>query len=956
MRKWTISKIAALAGAIAGALAVGSAKAYDITTHALIAYKAYQRSVLNPDDPQSIVGTLGFDRLDKTDPFTNTYFDNQALSDDPAQFTLSQQQQELEVFQALIAANQIPDAANVDDFRYRVDGWLMQGDIREDDNDALYPLTNIYFTQDHRAPDPWGNLLRAGRHFYDPLYDRAFAYPVCADYGCVRSPVWAMGTQHPLSPPNDAEDATRRNHFTWVDARKSYWSALTNERYPNGGTALDRFSSSFERQQRWATAIASLGHVIHLLQDGAQPQHTRNDSHAPPLASLGRNQGNAAAYEAFTDYRVTGTAEGGLNNPLRLMSDNLPSLGQLPPLVFDGYPIPTFALPVKFFTTKYDDPGTGDSAINARKGMIDFSNRNFFTAGTYPGFRECSPPGTIPCSRQNVTYQLPENDITDTSIYTAVQVPSPIIVNGQTVTTTMYTRRVVDAVNPNYADRLPPQFGGKVPIISKATFADYAGAVPQDVVTNLRFENFVYDADVLLPRAVAYSAGVINFFFRGQLEVLTPNDHVVGVLNQGATHTMNAQGYPCQGTASVDGCPIFGFEKVRLRVRNATVAITESGTGANVPQNTGGTSAQLVAVAKYHRNSCYKPDLSGERVQSYAPPPQLIITEPGCGSGQTVRTDYQEISVSAPLTVAAGELDNQAAGTGIEKLFDFASDPIPVNATDLFIQVVYRGTLGQETDGVAVGTLDVREPTFTSFWNNTDYWWNGGTWFPHSTTYPNDGAKDFWACAGGAPVKLVFFYQGANGAPALIDPVAGSNQAGMVRLGFIFPPPDPGIPAQRKNVRGVPVAYSIPGIPQIPMQSISTPAVFRQANKEHIDASTLSAPYNTCAAGLPSTPEYWCFDTVQKRRNQIMGAPMQPFYLEPIGTGTIPPDVDASPAQPAFAAMIPLATGTVRFNTDVTLATCPAQPTSAEQPVDAESVRHIELQEEASDLGMDDGQ
>jgi hypothetical protein len=231
-----------------------------------------------------------------------------------------------------------------------------------------------------------------------------------------------------------------------------------------------------ERQQRWATTIASLGHVIHLLQDGAQPQHTRNDSHAPPWVSAGHNAPNGAAYEAFTDYRVTGNTGGYLNNPLRSMDDNLPSLSQLPQPVFGSYPIPAFSQPVKFFTTRYDNPGTGSAAVNARRGMSDFSNRNFFTTGTYPGFRECVPPGTSPCSRQpGPTYLLPENDITDPSVYTAVQVPGDVIVNGQTVMTTMYTRKVVDSVNPTYVDQLPAQFAGKVPVVSKSSFAFYTG-------------------------------------------------------------------------------------------------------------------------------------------------------------------------------------------------------------------------------------------------------------------------------------------------------------------------------------------------------------------------------------------------------------------------------------------------------------------------------------------------
>jgi hypothetical protein len=121
---------------------------------------------------------------------------------------------------------------------------------------------------------------------------------------------------------------------------------------------------------------------------------------------------------------------------------------------------------------------------------------------------------------------------------------------------------------------------------------------------------------------------------------------------------------------------------------------------------------------------------------------------------------------------------------------------------------------------------------------------------------------------------------------------------------------------------------------------------------ERVASATLAAPVDTCASALPPGSEYWCFDTIQKRRNQRLGAPIQPLYLEPLGSGTNPTDVDAPPAQPSFAGIVPLAAGTIRFNTDATLAGCPAQPTSVGQPVDTIEVRLLELQEEANDLGI----
>ena len=237
---------------------------------------------------------------------------------------------------------------------------------------------------------------------------------------------------------------------------------------------------------------------------------------------------------------------------------------------------------------------------------------------------------------------------------------------------------------------------------------------------------------------------------------------------------MNAQGYPCVGAATTDGCAIFGFQYIRVNVLNSTPQITESATTAVIPQNLSATAVgdvndmnfhgpYLVAVAKYHRNTCHKPDLSGQRVQSYAPIPQISIAEPVCAAGQVVRTAYQEISVSKSARVTAAVLNGAST---MEIKFHFTADPIPVNATDLFIQVVYRGPMGdavrgQEPDALAVGTMDVRDPTFVVFWDNTDYFWSG-SWIGQYSTYPHESSRDFWVCGSGAPAKLLFEYFGGG--------------------------------------------------------------------------------------------------------------------------------------------------------------------------------------------------
>jgi hypothetical protein len=421
--------------------------------------------------------------------------------------------------------------------------------------------------------------------------------------------------------------------------------------------------------------------------------------------------------------------------------------------VLGNYPNIAFSTPVKYFTTRHVDTassicGAGSSTsdiVCSRRGMADFSNRGFFTSGTVPGMRECTNPGpgSNPCTTFNTspTYNLPEEATADTAW---VQQTNGLkfYVNGKVGYTTDYYRSVIDTVVPGYTDALPAYFNGKVPILTLSVFKNVFDLVPAGVFTGseytIGFRNMQYDADVLIPRAIGYSAGMIDYFFRGRLKVEAPQDGLFAFADQGMQHTVDSTTvYPyCSNTvaAVVSGEPavctaggIFGFTKLRLKVRNDTPAITETGsTAAAIPQNLSTTTAspgptdpRLVAIVRYHRNLCYVQSLQGERVVDYAG----TITTPTCTG--TNRSNYQEISVSAPLAVSAANLNG---GASAPLAFDFSADPVPINATDVIVQVAYRGPLGDETDGIAVGTIDVREPSYLTVWNNSDHAGCNGVW------------------------------------------------------------------------------------------------------------------------------------------------------------------------------------------------------------------------------------
>lgn len=230
------------------------------------------------------------------------------------------------------------------------------------------------------------------------------------------------------------------------------------------------------------------------------------------------------------------------------------------------------------------------------------------------------------------------------------------------------------------ADFLRPDLAhANVPLASQGAFDQFLNPTILRHTT-LNHYNYAAQAELLLPRAVAYSAGLLDYFFRGMLEIGLPDEGVYAARD-------------VQPGACTTDC---GFTGVKLKLTNAT---PEEAMGPGV----------MVAVVKFHRNTCYRSDLSGE-------PGGPGFVGNGC------RNPEEEIVVSAARAIGV-----QATGTTQTLTFDFGAKPIPLNATDVSLQVVFRGKLGNEDDAVAVTTRNVAEPTYLALENATDYRYDSAT-------------------------------------------------------------------------------------------------------------------------------------------------------------------------------------------------------------------------------------
>jgi hypothetical protein len=484
----------------------------------------------------------------------------------------------------------------------------------------------------------------------------------------------------------------------------------------------------------------------------AQPQHTRNDRHNPPGGDIYDVFATSMArrtFETFANWRVTVTEISSPDSERAEYRSLFESylrerdLVRLPP-VYEGYPTPRFTQAIDYFTTRHRG-----EAVAQRRGLADFSNRNLFTEGT----------------QFSVDFPLPPANPSSTA-YEVLSTPPRLLADRGFIGERIYSVAPIDSVNPGFADPALASSDGRIPVAAEGLWSAYGGEQLSRLAP-IPLEFYVTHADLLLPRAVAYSTGLIDYFYRGKLSVSAPADGPYAALDHGTPHFVDVQGYPRRH----DNNAVFGFTRLRLRVANLTPAIAPSGGGAGVRQVAAG--GRLLAVARYHRNPCYQANLDGEWTRVFPGDIAQVPAAGACASRDALRTGYEEISVSAPINVR-GDIDQQ---NPLAAAFDFSADPIPINVTDLRVQVVYRGVLGEEADGIAVGHADLPEPFYVAFLNNSDYYNEYGAWVrgtPNGLFPPEEVGN----------LELIMGVAGGNGV-RVIDSVGVLRSARFARVAVL---------------------------------------------------------------------------------------------------------------------------------------------------------------------------
>ncbi len=463
---------------------------------------------------------------------------------------------------------------------------------------------------------------RCLRHFHDPLNVSWSS----AGLNKVSMPLydsmiyWAQ-TPEPSDPENTSDFF---NQYSWAMARKYFYEALL------GGS-----------EEQYAKTFRSLGQLMHLVSDAAVPAHVRNDAHlkAAPFGVVIFDDS-----DPYENWVATFLSEA---------DQNLESLAfddfTVDSAIFDtAAPDPSAPCPISALWD-HDDyqpdgsglPGEADTAI----GLAEYTNAHFWTEDTFPW--------------KNFSGSYPHPRLADTTYREEIW-HNPTAVDAEDGITDhrIYFSRASDAsASPFLA---AGYWYYQLHLWNKP-----------EVAHALLLDDKCHEAYArqLIPRAIGYSTALLDYFFRGTIEITPPDEAVYGV---------------------IDGSGAHRFSTLKMNLVDST-------DGDDI------RAGSLVAVARYKVIPDFFEDLS-----TY---PADADDFKAVMSG----VDYRH-SVSSPIAI--DWLDKSVPR---EFAFDFNADPIPAGVSDLSVQVVFQGTIGGEPgSAIAVGAKDLSEPTYFTFWNSTD--------------------------------------------------------------------------------------------------------------------------------------------------------------------------------------------------------------------------------------------
>jgi hypothetical protein len=306
---------------------------------------------------------------------------------------------------------------------------------------------------------------RSQHHFYDPIrnsgLDNRTDHPDWEGFPTIFSPFDLRGESALfwITTGTSSTGYPKNNQETWSTTRDKFYGALTS-------------NSPTDREQCMAETFIALGHILHMLEDMGVPAHTRNDFLFGHYRSAFMfDWGNP--FETWVEKQIE--QNGGIS----------PWSGK-EPVVFDKL--------AKYFDAEvYSGDYLGDGIVPPDTwGLSECSNYQFLSLSTI--FRNDGSLYVFPHpSKENVPPNL------------LLQMPAgkKIYFNGSNYGVTYIARR-------SYTRYKAGLWGHQSTVFDN---------------TNTTNDVFVFEdyANITIPRTIDYTAGLLNYFFRGKLEVSIKN-------------------------------------------------------------------------------------------------------------------------------------------------------------------------------------------------------------------------------------------------------------------------------------------------------------------------------------------------------------------------------------------------------------------------------------------------
>lgn len=309
--------------------------------------------------------------------------------------------------------------------------------------------------------------VRVLRHFLSPITSVGFDPP--GPIGAYNAaPVWAQA---------DAD-----NSWDHAELRKYLRKALTDRK-------------KVDREDAWGYVFRSLGQILHLLEDMSSVAHTRNDEHP--------------VFAPFEDY-----CKKWYGTPAQITKyiRSVTKVGDEVPRYRFKEPVPDHKRFRHFWDTDQWTGQFGFNRFDKTPGLAEFVNFNYFSEDSV---------------FERLANWTPRPTVGDTDLLAAVfgaAVPADWKINK-------VNTRVANADVPGTWKPVRKAGGGLGnQIIKRVCVARNAGlgtksfyffgSAPTLIeVTTVNAGAYDEHAEVLLPKAIAYAAGLANYIFRGRVDV-----------------------------------------------------------------------------------------------------------------------------------------------------------------------------------------------------------------------------------------------------------------------------------------------------------------------------------------------------------------------------------------------------------------------------------------------------